>query len=64
MNLVQRFICFFSALLDDAEKAKRGEAAVIYASMAMLALFTTGIAVLMLIAGVHLASMFAGTLVP
>lgn len=58
MNLIQRFSSVINALLDSAEQANRGQAAAIYASMAMLALFTTVVAVLMLIVGVHLASMF------
>ena len=56
MNPIQRFFQFINELLDTAEQAKRGEAAAVYASMAMVALCTTAIAVLILIVGVHLAS--------
>lgn len=56
MNPIKRFFQFINELLDSAEQAKRGEAAAVYVSMAMVALCTTAIAILMLIVGASLAS--------
>lgn len=58
MNLIQRFVASVNNLLDTAEQASRSEAAAVYVSMSLVTLAVSATAVLMLIAGVHLASTF------